>query len=127
MGISEKQKITSFTQLIAWKKGHKLVLKIYSLTDNFPEKERFGLTSQLRRAAVSITSNIAEGFYRSSKLEKRQFYLISLGSVGEIQNQLMIARDIGYIDNENFSKAAVESVVVHKLINGLIKSVSSRP
>jgi len=114
--------IRSFTDLNAWKEGHKLVLSIYKITENFPSKERFGLTSQMTRAAVSITSNIAEGFSRRSRKESMQFFYMSLGSTTELQNQLLIARDLGYIAKEEFKKIANQTVVVSKLLNGLIKS-----
>jgi four helix bundle protein len=95
--MNKTNQIKSFINLDAWKEGHKLVMAIYKITDCFPNKEMFGLTSQMRRCSVSITSNIAEGFTRNSYKEKIQFYFISLGSVTELQNQLIIARDIGYI------------------------------
>ena len=115
-------KIESFTDLNAWKEGHKLVLEIYRVTKNFPREEMFGLTNQMRRCAVSITSNVAEGFSRNTSKDKAQFYSISLGSVTELQNQLLVARDVGYLEKEEFSKIASQTVIVHKLINGLIKS-----
>lgn len=93
-------KIRSFTDLFAWKEGHKLVLKIYNISENFPQKEVFGLTNQIRRAAVSITSNIAEGFSRLTTKDKCQFYAIAIGSLTELQNQLLVARDVGYITQE---------------------------
>jgi four helix bundle protein len=118
----ESGKIRSFTDLDAWKEGHKMVLLVYSFTKSFPKEEIFGLTSQMRRCVVSITSNIAEGFSRQSFKEKVQFYYIAQGSVTELQNQLLIARDIGLLLNENFQNVANQSVKVHKIINGLIKS-----
>ena len=115
------QKIQSFTDLDAWKEGHKLVLMIYKLTQTFPKEEMFGLTNQMRRCAVSITSNIAEGFTRESYKEKVQFYSISRGSVTELQNQLLIARDIKYIVQKKFPRVANQSIKTHKILNGLIK------
>lgn len=115
-------KISSFTDIEAWKEGHRIVLAIYKLTKDFPKEEVFCLTSQIRRAAVSITSNIAEGFSRRSYREKVQFYHIALGSVTELQNQLLIARDLKYIDSEAFDRVSEYSVRTHKLLNGLIKS-----
>lgn len=115
-------KIKSFTDLSAWREGHKLVLLVYSALKNFPNNEKFGLASQIGRAVVSITSNIAEGFSRSSKKEKIQFYRMALGSLTEVQNQLVIARDLGYFEAEVFNASAHQSVIVSKLINGLIKS-----
>lgn len=118
----EKKKIQSFTDLEAWKEAHKLVLVIYKITKTFPKDEIFGLVSQMRRCAVSISSNIAEGFSRQTFKEKIQFYFIARGSVTELQNQLLIARDVEYITNQNFQEIAEQTVKVHKIINGLIKS-----
>lgn len=115
-------KIISFTDLDAWREGHRLVLLIYKLTKNFPKEEMFNLTSQMRRCAVSITSNIAEGFSRNSWKEKLQFYTTALGSITELQNQLLIARDIGYLDVKDFKEIAALSIVVAKITNGLIKA-----
>lgn len=115
------EKIKSFTDLNAWKTGYKLVLMIYKITDKFPKEEQFGLVSQLRRAAVSLTSNIAEGFSRNSYKEKLQFYSTALGSTTEIQNQLLVTKDIGYISKEAFEEIADQTIIVNKLINGLIK------
>ncbi len=115
------EKITSFTQLFAWQEGHQLVLSVYKLIRGFPKDELFGITSQMRRCAVSITSNIAEGFSRNSWKEKLQFYAVSLGSVTELQNQLLISRDVGYITTEEFMAIATKSVSVNKILNGLIK------
>lgn len=120
-----KEKIKKFTDLSVWKEGHKLVLSIYNITKKFPKDEMFGLTSQMRRAAVSITSNIAEGFSRQSYKEKLQFYSISQGSITELQNQLLVARDVDYLSKEDFKKVADESVIVNKLINGFIKSTKN--
>jgi four helix bundle protein len=114
-------KIRSFTDLNTWKEAHELVLKIYKITKKFPKEEQFGLTNQIRRAVVSITSNIAEGFSRSSYREKSQFYSMALGSLTEVQNQLLIARDIFYITKNEFNSLAEKTVTVSKLINGLIK------
>jgi four helix bundle protein len=118
-------KIRSFTDLNAWKEGHKLVLMIYKITDSFPSKEKFGLTSQMRRCAVSITSNIAEGFSRRGNKEKIQFYYISLGSITELQNQLLISRDISLINKKDFQKIAEQTTVVQKITNGLIKATKN--
>lgn len=119
--MNQNLKIQSFTNLIAWQKGHELVLTIYKLTKTFPKEETYSLVDQMRRCVISITSNIAEGFSRKSYKEKIQFYSMALGSTTELQNQLLVARDVGYIAKEQFIKIAVLTVEVHKLINGLIK------
>ena len=119
-------KIKSFTDLGAWKESHKLVLMIYDISKNFPREEMFGLTIQIRRAAVSITSNIAEGFSRKTYKEKTQFYFMAIGSNTEIRNQLIIAKDLKYITPEKFQKIADQSVLVSKILSGLIRSSRSR-
>ncbi|MBU4360371.1 four helix bundle protein [Candidatus Parcubacteria bacterium] len=116
------EKITSFTKLIAWQKGHQLILEIYQVTKDFPKEEMFGLISQLRRAVVSYTSNIAEGFSRQTYKNKAHFYSISLGSLTEVQNQLLIAKDVGYIEDEKFNELASSTVELSKITNGLIKA-----
>ena len=118
---NNSKKIKSFTDLNAWKEAHSLVLMIYKITKDFPKEEMFGLTSQIRRAVISITSNIAEGFSRQTYKEKIQFYFIAKSSLTEVQNQLLIARDINYINKQDFNDIANQSVIVHKLLNGLIK------
>jgi len=119
--MNNGEKIRTFTDLHTWQEAHKLVLMIYKITKEFPKEELFGLISQMRRAAVSITSNIAEGFSRQSYKEKVQFYCMAQGSNTEIQNQLLIAKDVGYISQEGFKEIAGQSTIVHKLLNGLIK------
>ncbi len=114
-------RITSFTDLEAWRQGHALVLKIYQVTRTFPSEELFGLVSQLRRASVSVTSNLAEGFSRNTFKDKLQFWVISLGSLTELQNQLIIARDVKYLPAHDFKQIADQTIVTSKLINGLIK------
>jgi len=122
--MNNANKITSFADLKAWRKGHRFVLAIYRITRTFPKEEMFGLTSQLRRAAISITSNLAEGFGRRGIKEKIRFYMIALGSLREAQNQLLIAKDLGYITPEEFKELAEKSVEISKIINSLIKGAS---
>lgn len=122
----EKTKITTFTDLYAWKEGHKLVLMIYKSTGTFPSEERYGLTSQMRRSAVSVTSNIAEGFSRFTPADRVHFYVTAQGSLTELQNQLIIARDIAYMPADEFHSIATHGVIVHKLLTGLIKATRLR-
>lgn len=124
--MSKNEKIRSFTDIIAWKEAHKLAISIYQKTETFPKSEIFGLTSQIRRAAVSVPSNIAEGFNRQSAKEKANFYAISQGSVGELESQLLIARDIGFLKTADFKGLADQAIKVHKLLVGLIRSTKSR-
>jgi four helix bundle protein len=118
--------ITRFTDLDAWKEGHSLVLAVYKSTKTFPKDELFALTNQIRRCVVSITSNIAEGFSRQSVKEKIQFYCISLGSITELHNQLMIARDVNYISAQEYSEIEAQLIKAHKILNGLIRSTKKR-
>ncbi|MCX6808422.1 MAG: four helix bundle protein [Candidatus Berkelbacteria bacterium] len=113
--------IQSFRDLKAWQEGHRLVLLTYKLTKLFPKEELFGITNQMRRAVVSITSNIAEGFSRNTVKDKIQFYAIALGSLTEIHNQFIISGDLNYINKEDFSKVEEKIITLHKIINGLIK------
>lgn len=122
----ESGKINSFADLDAWKYRHSLVLKIYDVTRGFPKEEIYGLVSQMRRCAVSITSNIAEGFARQSYKEKTQFYSMANSSLTELQNQLLISNDAGFLSNEVFNELTSLSVRTHKIINGLIKSLKGK-
>jgi len=121
--LSNISKITKFTDLNAWQEAHKLVVAIYKITKGFPKEELFGLVSQMRRSAVSITSNLAEGFGRQGQADKKQFYIVARGSVTELQNQMLICHDVGIISAKSFSGLSDQSVIVHKLIVGLIKSM----
>ncbi len=117
------EKIKNFTDLNSWKKGHELLLEIYQLSAGFPSSELFGLTSQMRRAALSVTSNLAEGFGRSSTKEKLQFYNIALGSLTELQNQIIASKDLKLITQKEFDSAWEKTIVVQKLTNGLVRSI----
>lgn len=114
-------KIQSFTDLLAWQEGHKLVVLIYKITDKFPQKEMFSLIDQMRRAATSVTSNIAEGFGRQTYKEKVQFYYLAKGSLSELENQIYIAKDINYLNQKDFDGLLEQSTISHKLLIGLIK------
>ncbi len=116
-------KIQHFYDLETWKKGHELVLVIYNLTGKYPKKETFVLVSQMLRCAISITSNVAEGFGRRGVKEKKQFYTMAKASLVELQNQLIISRDVKYVSQNEFDKSWNLSVEVHKLINALIRGL----
>jgi four helix bundle protein len=113
-------KISSFTDLTVWKNGHHLVLVIYKITQNFPKQELYSLTDQMRRAGVSVTSNIAEGYGRKTYREKLHFYYIAQGSLTELKNQLIIARDLKYLRKVDFELLANQSNRVHQLLQGLL-------
>ena len=96
--------IKSFTDLNTRKEAHSLVLAVYKTSNSFPKEELYGLTSQIRRCAVSISDNIDEGFSRQSNKEKIQFSFTTKGSLTKLQNQLLITKDVGYITKHNFAK-----------------------
>ena len=112
-----------FTDVKAWQMGHFLALSVYKVTRAFPKDEQFALTNQLRRAATSIPSNIAEGFNRFSLKEKAHFYSISLSSASEVQSQLILAKDLGYINQDEFVNINSSIITAHKLLTALIKSL----
>ena len=120
-----EEKILQFTDLKAWQESHELVKSVYVFVKTLPVEERFGLADQLRRAAISITSNIAEGFSRRNAKEKVQFYYIALGSLTEVQNQLILAKDVGYLSEQKCNTILEQSVVGQKLLNGLIRSIKA--
>ncbi|HUD19841.1 MAG TPA: four helix bundle protein [Patescibacteria group bacterium] len=113
-------KIQSFTDLLVWQEGHRLVIHIYEVTTKFPPRETYSLTDQMRRAASSVTSNIAEGFGRQGYKEKLQFYYLAQGSLTELKNQLFIAHDVGYLKNANFQMLIEEANQTHRLLQGLL-------
>jgi four helix bundle protein len=115
------RKIEKFQDLNVWKEGHQLVIQIYKASRTFPKEEIFGLTSQIRRAVVSITSNIAEGFGRQSYKDKHNFYQMAFGSIIEVRNQLLISKDVGYISASDFQNLDNQAVKVEKICRGLIK------
>lgn len=118
--------IQNFYNLNAWKIAHELVLEIYKITKNFPKEELFGIVSQLRRAASSITANIAEGFARYHFNDKIRFYYQARGSVAEVQNFLILSMDLNYISKKNCEILGEKSNQVRQLINGLIRSIDNQ-
>ena len=124
--METRQKIKSFNDLKAWQEAHALVLMVYKFTETFPDKEKFGLTNQLRRAVISVTSNIAEGFGRQTAKEKIQFYYHSNGSILEIKSQLFAARDLKYLPSSDFQKLMIQADRAQSVLMGLIKTAPSR-
>ena len=111
-----------YRHLAVWKRGHGLALGIYRSTQSFPDHERYGLTAQLRRAAVSIVSNIAEGTGRQSDRELARFVRIAHGSLCEVECQLLISRDLGYLHSDGWRVLDADSRELGKMLNGLIRS-----
>ncbi len=122
MDVSRNKPIKSFTDLLAWQAGYDLSLATYKVTSSFPASENFGLISQMRRAAVSATSNLAEGFGRSTPKDKEHFYQMASGSLYELKSQAMIARGLNYIPDPEYKTLIERADKAHKLLNGLIRS-----
>lgn len=117
------EKILNYKQLKIWQKGIEIVKSIYQLTKNFPREELYGLTSHMRRSAISIPSNIAEGFKRYHRKEYSQFLHIALGSIAELDTQLIISRELGFIDEINLSKTSEELNHESKMISALLNKM----
>jgi len=114
---NNKEKIVSYKDLIMWCKAKDLAVCIYKITEKFPREEIYGLTNQLRRAAVSIASNIAEGFRRKFPKEKCQFLRMAYGSAAEIDTQLIIAKELGYLNEGEYVKIIMSLEEIMKMIN----------
>lgn len=121
-----ERKIRNFYDLDAWKKSHELVLGIYKITKEFPKDELYGIVSQLRRASSSVTANIAEGFARYHFKDKARFYHNARGSVAEVQNFLVLAKDLGYVKFGACKDLGLLANEAGKLINGLIRSLEKQ-
>jgi four helix bundle protein len=119
MGKAEK-----FQDLEVWQYAHRLVLDVYRICRTFPSEERYGLTSQLQRAAVSVPANIAEGFKRLGKGDKIRFYNIAETSLEEVKYYFILAKDLGYLDNNQGLLDDAE--VISRMLFRLIQSVSQR-
>jgi four helix bundle protein len=113
----------SFENILAWQKAHDFVLTVYAITRNFPEDEKFGLTSQFRRAAVSIEANIAEGYKKLSKADKLRFLNISQGSLEECRDYIILSRDLSYANQEQFMLLCEKIEIASKLLNGYCKGI----
>jgi four helix bundle protein len=114
--------VADFTRLRVWQAAHSLVLFAYRATSNFPADERFGLTSQIRRAAVSIGANIAEACGRYHKGDQARFILIAKGSTKEVRNHLMIARDLGFMSADQQQSADVQLIQIERMLSALLRA-----
>lgn len=119
--IKSMEKLESFEDLKAWQEAHKLVISTYEITRELPSNEQFGLVSQMRRCSVSVSSNIAEGFARQSKADKKHFYVTARGSLSELRSQTLVLRDVYHIDTKVICELTDQISSVYKLLHGLIK------
>lgn len=118
--------IKTFKDLTAWQLAFDVAVLIYGVTKSFPKDEQFGLTNQIRRASVSVSSNIAEGFGRNNSKEKDQFYAIAYGSLLEVESQLMLSMELGYISKVDFEKTINKVSDAQKVLSGLKKANKER-
>jgi len=115
--------MANFKELLVWQRSIDFVTDIYRSTGSFPKDEMYGLISQIRRASVSIPSNIAEGNSRRSKPDYLQFLKIARGSCAEVETQLMISKNLNYLNEENYQKLNNNIIEISKMLNGLIHSL----
>lgn len=120
-------KLSSYKELIVWQKSMELARLVYAATKQYPKEEIYGLTSQVRRAAVSIPSNIAEGYARKSRKEYLQFYSIAYGSTLELETQLILAHDFGYVNDDSF--LSIQKLVdeVSRMLHSMILKLNAKP
>jgi len=114
--------VKNFQDLKVWQKAHQLTLDIYKITENFPKHEIYGLVSQIRRAVVSIVSNIVEGFRRRFLKDSLHFYNIANSSLEEVRYQLLLARDLKYINDQEYQNISNLAEEVSKMLNAWIKN-----
>lgn len=112
-----------FENVIAWQKAHAFVLLVYKITSRFPNEEKFGLTSQFRRAAISIEANIAEGYKKIGKADKLRFMNISQGSLEECRDYIILSRDLQFVSQEDFLQLYASIEEASKLLSGYIRGI----
>ncbi len=118
------RKTKSFEELLVWQKAHSFVLRVYRLTSEFPKSEQFGLTSQFRRAAVSIPANIAEGYKKKGKPDKLRFFNIAQGSLEECRYYIILSRDLNYISDKDAKELTSELIEVSVLLNSFCNAIA---
>ncbi len=118
------RKTKSFEELLVWQKAHSFVLRVYRLTSEFPKSEQFGLTSQFRRAAVSIPANIAEGYKKKGKPDKLRFFNIAQGSLEECRYYIILSRDLNYISDKDAKELTSELIEVSVLLNSYCNAIA---
>jgi len=116
----------NFKDLNVWKKSRQIVKEVYLFTSNFPKEEKFGLTSQIRRSAISIPSNIAEGCGRKTQKDFCNFLYIAQASSFEFETQLMLSLDLGFLDSQAFNQNLNQLNEIQKMLNGLINSIENK-
>ena len=111
----------NFQELLVWQKSHELTLKVYKVSSSFPKEELFGLSSQIRRSASSIPTNIAEGCGHNSNAEMKRYLTISTGSCSELEYQIILAKDLGYIPKAAFKELSESAITIRRMIHTFIQ------
>jgi len=119
--------LKSVKELLAWQKAYKLALDTYRLTDGFPKKEQYILVPQIRRAAISVSGNIAEGYERGHRKEYVQFLMIARGSLSELETYFLLAKDLGYMHESNYDNIEISRKETARLLQGLLRSLATNP
>ena len=120
------KKLKNYKELKVWQRSYQLCLEIYKITKGFPDEEKYGITSQLRRAAVSVSSNIAEGYGRKTTPEYIQFLYIAYGSTCEMETQILLSGDLGYITTGKLEMLIEGIREVERMLKALIKSLENK-
>ena len=115
----------NFKELKVWQKSHDLTLEVYRITKNFPDSEKFGLTSQICRAAASVPTNIAEGCGRDGDRDFARFMIIAAGSASEVEYQLLLAKDLKYVNEETYSSLDTQVNEIKRMLNTFIQRLNS--
>ena len=115
----------SFEKLLVWQKAHQLTLGVYRVTRSFPEDERYGLTAQMRRCAVSTGANLAEGSARRSEKDFARFVQIAFGSASELEQHLILVIDLGYLSKENYAQLDAQVTEVKRMLTGLRRKLTA--
>jgi four helix bundle protein len=118
--------LKNYRELLVWQKSYRLCIEVYKITRGFPKEEKFGLTSQIRRAAVSIPSNIAEGYGRKTTREYTHALYVAYGSNCELETQVLLSRDFGYITAEEMKRLQEGIGEVERMLKALIKSLERK-
>ncbi len=119
--------LRNYKELLVWKKAYQLCLDVYKITKVFPNEEKFGLVSQIRRSAVSVPSNIAEGYSRGSRAEYIRALYIAYGSHCELETQIILSGDLGYVESESLERIQKDIGDIERMLTGLIKSLKNTP
>ena len=114
-----------YRRLVVWQRAHQFVVSVYAATAAFPGEEKYGLTSQTRRSAVSIQANIAEGCGRETTMELRRFLYIAMGSASELDYHLLLARDLGFLEAASYQQLEKQAAEIGRMLTGLIRSLKN--